>query len=104
MKRARCEDLHVYYKVERIDDCVGDDGCGELRYMCTLHDYDPVFGVGFTENDAIIDARRKLLDLICYEYFPEVRWAKSGAYLCITYTEIQTHIKKNKAFHVYPLF
>ena len=98
MKRARCEDLYVYYKIDKIQ-----AGCNDMQYLCTLIDYN-IFGIGYSEQDAIIDARRKLLDLICYEYFPEVGWTKSESCICITYTEIQTHIKKNKAFHVYPSF
>lgn len=98
MKRARCEDLYVCYTIDTIQaDRI------DMQYVCTLLDHN-IFGIGSSEKDAIIDARRKLLDLICYEYFPEVGWKKSGPYLCITHAEIQTNIKMNKAFHVYSSF
>lgn len=99
MKRARCEDLLVYYKLEKIEDD---------SYVCSFLDY-KILGIGSSEQDAIVDARRKLLDLICYEYFPEASGMSevsemSKTYTCITHTEIQTYIKKNKAFHAYSCF
>lgn len=100
MKRARCEDLYVYYKIDKIQ-----TACSDMQYLCTIFDHN-IFGIGSSESNAITDARRKLLDLICYEYFPEAggRYKDEWACICITYTEIQTYIKKNKAFHVYSSF